>query len=1037
MVKVPGYRRYRSTVVAFGGLLVAMAVAGVVCFFLSTIPGSDSEGRTLQFGIEGCTKDVSLKDGLTCLIEQRSDAVAGKGESAELRFAVRTQPGAEIVVELPRGGTWSWRSARFGDIVSASALGEAQLRVRVPSGTSSLTLRARDQKSHQVLGQTKVRLSWIPMRPLDVEVRDASTFTQARQQQDILQRLQHELNKAHTPKEQAPILLHIATLRYDYLKTNTKTKAEMPTEQVQELQSTLAKALLALETEPGQHLRSAARILSMQAYLAYEDPAQRPHLRHKLEQAIQHLEILPVEQCHLYYYLAEIARLNKDLRSAREHLESALTAARWIGDQSLILSKRAWWIRELFSEGLDVEKELAEQERDIRQLTNPCEKARLLQNLAWIHLLNWEITPGVTKDPLPLFEEVLGISAGKQALCPNALRAQYALTSKARRLSLLPPATNVEPSSSFGHWVHSVQQTIDEARALSEREAVVSLVEVDLQFAAARLALAQHHVEEAARRFAKLAELTQQSSVIEDRWEAICGAAAMQTLVEQGQPLPKKGRLAQNSRLLAQCSDMLDELVGKVWLATQTRAMDPRDRGFGRLLAMLSSGDNQALMPEVLKAMRQAGRRASASYRWPFSNNEFPPEELIKLLDAYRQERAGFEEEQKRSWPKQLVHSFNLPADLHARVSKRRHALDLLDQFFTRVHEQPGGSAWRSLPDIPADDLLLTCHSTGQGVFCITALDKEFHAVSFDPHRFSKAEVAEKIFGPWRSRLPATYSRRAETIRRLRVIAHGWLRDTTLFDWPLDGQPLISRLPIVYSIDIQPVSAPPPTGGAVLAIHPGSSLGGADDTLRMVHDHLRAVFPQQLYFSVDVRQFVSARVDSGPTYDRLYPAHNSAALFVALGHFKPGLCSADPSPLGLALQASPWLTALCLPEKNSLWPSDVLLAPRVPEFALLLGCSSGKQEEQTSTSSVNMAVAYLLRGSKAVLGTTRDIARPLAQQMLCYVTKDQELNTPRFDLPRAVQEAQRALIARKPCPDGVPVSELQNPDWTAFRVYVP
>lgn len=1010
-------------------------------------PSPSSDGRTLLYGITGCTDEVIFDKELTCLIWKHPESY--KNKTHPLRFAVHTQPGAELILEDKQAGSWFRRGVQLGATVVTGDLGDGLLRAAIPEGTATLTLSARDQRSGQDIGQVTLHLDWEVPGPLDTLITKAKNYATPAQRQEIFGQLKRELEQAQNSVERTKILIHIAQLHKSYLSADKKLNPVVSSDQIQEVRRAVESALAS--AEPLRRMRSSALLLSMLAFLAHEDSAEQTRLLPRLESNVARLKALPSEQSQLYYYLAEIAQWNNDLRNARSYLESSDAAAKWIGEPT----RDARWLREQFSEGVNVEQELKQQELAARQEKSACKKASLLQNIAWIRLLNWELAPdssegktpgaprsGNATDSLQLFNEVFALSSGPGAQCPNARRAQYALSSRARRLSLLPPSASDRLARRFSDWVAQVQHTIDDARALSAPAAPQPNVELDLQFAAARLELAQSHIEEAAERFSALAEMTAKSSRIEDRWEAVCGAAATQALLEQAEPKQKRVRVAQKGHLLDDCSELLDSLVGKVGLVNQARALEPRDLRLGRLLSLLRLRDNQALLPEVLKTMRRASRRALAPYRWPFVHEGQLSKELLALRDEYYKVRANFEEELKQTWPRQQVAGFDKPADVQGRVDKRRRALELLDQAFVKLRGQSGvGSAWRTLPELQSDELLLICHSQGieeeQSLFCITALGKELRSVQLAPQSLSKAELAEKIFGPWRAKLPSLREDGpAAPIQRLRVIAHGWLREQDLVGWPLDGKPLIARLPIVYSLDIEPLP-PQPGDGAVFAIHPGSDLGGADATIQMLHEHLQLLAPKPRYFSVDIAQFSAAPVDKDTHYSRLYPVHNRASLFAALGHFKPALCSSDPSPLGTQGAASSWLTSLCLPGRNSIWPADVLLAPQVPQTVLLLGCSSSKQAERLSASSVSMASAYVLRGSHAVLGTVRDILRPLAQQTLCHITNDPRFNTPQFDLAVAVQQAQKAIINGTSCPGGVAASELANPDWTALRVYVP
>lgn len=1010
-------------------------------------PAADSDGRTLLFGVDGCTRELVQEKLLTCLFKRSSQS---DKTLYPLRFAVHTQPGARLVLEDRQAGFWPLRGRQLGKPGRADELGDGLLDLEVTESTATVTLRALAQKSAEELGQVTVHLAWETPDALDEEVDRAGSYTDAAQRQSILDRLQRELALERQPLARTRVLIDIADLRSRYWRADRRLNPAIPATQTQATREALYAALAGAEHQ--RFLISSARLLSTLAHMAYDDPAERSRLIPKLEQAAAQTTVLPGEQSELHLYRAELLRRRNDLRGARAAFEAAVATARWIGDQQSAERKRQRWLLEEFREGLDLEQELQKEEAVARQ-QSPCDKASRLQDLGWLRLLIWEMSPSAataakaasgnrSADPPQLFDEVFQLTRGPGSACPNARLAQYALTSKARLLALLPPVGS--DAAALRDWAARVQQISEEARALSGKQ-LSKAVDLDLQLAAARLELRQLHIDKAAEHFAAAEKLAREIGSLdaEDRWEAVCGAAATQLRLEQqGQ---RRERLAQAERLLEECSGILDDMIGKVSLAYQANAMESRERRLGPLISLLGASDSQALKATVFDAMRRASRRGTAPYRWPFGDGAAPAE-LTQLMDEYHRLRTAFEEERTQSWPQQQAPGHDRPADKQRRIEARQQALDLIDKIFMKLRELPGADAeWRALPAVPERDLLIICHSgdwdAEQGIFCITALGKELRTVQFAPGRLSPAEQAEKLLGPWRSKLPPLNgSSAAAPIQRLHILGHGWLREQDLSAWLLDGQPLMMRLPIVYGLDIRPVVQKPHGDGALFAIHPSGHLEqGADPILQMLHAQLPPQGLKPRYFSADVDRFSAAPVNKTPSHGQLYPEHSRASLFVALGHFKPGLCSEDASPLGAQAIESPWLRSLCLADQNSLWPADVLLAPQVPRSVMLLGCSSGKQVQAISTSSVSMASAYVLRGSQAVLGTVRDLPQPLARQVLCHISRDPRVSTPQLDLATAVQQAQKAIRSHTPCPGGMSASELARDDWdwSALRVYVP
>lgn len=1001
---------------------------------------AESAQPSLQLGLNGCTNDVIIDSSITCLLWQRHTVRSDQGNQYNLLLLLRTRPDTEVIVEDDQSGSWPFRGSPLGPPTPVNALGEARIVTQVRTGMPSIKVSVRTRGKKDFVGSVQVRLRWVELSPLDLQVLEKAVhFTDPAEQAGMLARLEEQL--ARTPaaakEERLRLLSNLIQLRNAYRREARQKQGSANGHELQKLKEQLQTAVaLAMDL---RRVRSAARLLTVLAALPTDDVAQRRKVADQLAQLLVQLDALPAEQGELHHQLAELALLDRDLRTAHKHYAEALNAATRLMDASLITRRQARLNRVLFTEGSDIDAELQKQEAQARQHADVCQGSLLLHNLGWIYLLRWESSAGTTRDPAPLFREVLQRSHGPSAICANKARAIKALASLARRLSLPPLSADKDPGTDPQLLTQQAEQAIADARALAAGQTLDYQDETDLLFAKARLSLRKREPvpAEALNLFMELAERTRKDSIIEDRWEAVCGAGVAQLALAPVAAADRRSRRERQLRLLSQCSELLDQHVENIWLTRQASAVDVFGGALGRLLMALHPRDREALLPVLLTTLRRASRRAIAPYRWPLAEQQSPADKTLDKLSKYREQRAQFEARQEQSWPEQIPQR-DTPADRERRIGQRRELLELLDAAFVELRQRPAADAsWRTLPPPSPTELLLVCHPAGKYVFCITAHEKELRSALLTPEQLARKEdSAAALLSPWRAKLPPIGGgpRAHAPIERVRVLSHGRLREADVADWPVDGQPLIARVPVVYGLDIAPVKIRTGGPGAVMAIHPDGDLGGADATLQMLQSRpfLTALKPR--YFSVDVAQFAAAPVNKEPMFGRLYPEHNRAELFAVLGHFRSNLCTRDPSPIG---EQSSWLTALCLPGQNSLWAGDVLLAPQIPGTVLLMGCSSARPDAKLSTSAMTMATAYVLRGSRAVLGTVRDIQRPLAQQMLCHLSMDPHFGTARFDLVTAVQQAQRAIATGQPCASGVSLSELGQADWQAFRVYVP
>jgi hypothetical protein len=292
--------------------------------------------------------------------------------------------------------------------------------------------------------------------------------------------------------------------------------------------------------------------------------------------------------------------------------------------------------------------------------------------------------------------------------------------------------------------------------------------------------------------------------------------------------------------------------------------------------------------------------------------------------------------------------------------------------------------------------------------------------------------LAEVLLRPWRTRLPRRGQAQSPIVGIL-VLGHAWTQDAPVAAWPLDGEPLVTRMLVAHSMDIVPPARQTSVAGAVAAVHPYNNLGGAEPTLRILDAQLQPHFAQLKYFSRD-RPPLSLPIDSESTYGNLMTSLQTARLFVAVGHIAPAFCDKTMEP---RFKGNPLTSGLCLLGNDALTVPDILLSEHVPDYVLLLGCLSAAPALPSPLPSLTLANAYILRGAKGVIGTSQTIPVELTRQILCHMLRTSRLDSPDLDLPTALAQAQRAIARGEACPGGLPPAQVQGMPWWAVHAIVP
>lgn len=198
--------------------------------------------------------------------------------------------------------------------------------------------------------------------------------------------------------------------------------------------------------------------------------------------------------------------------------------------------------------------------------------------------------------------------------------------------------------------------------------------------------------------------------------------------------------------------------------------------------------------------------------------------------------------------------------------------------------------------------------------------------------------------------------------RSVKVLAMGELLDVAFHELPWRGKPLVEHLPVSWAVDVlaPPLTSAPEAGGhALIVADPATFAAGVG---RLPHaaeeaDVVRAALLGRGW-AVDV--LAAERATLPGVLDVL----GEARWLHYAGH-------------GLAETASAWDAALPLAGEAQLTVRDILTGTSVPRTVVLSGCNTAA----TRAGGLSLATAFVLAGSRAVIGSTTELADADAREM--------------------------------------------------------
>lgn len=682
---------------------------------------------------------------------------------------------------------------------------------------------------------------------------------------------------------------------------------------------------------------------------------------------LKSVEIRPEAPAEARYWIAfyqgVLAQRVGDYRTALESMREAIRLAerggmdrfRWYAEQALANIYR----------DLGESKDASELFTRLRaephyDRKSPCDLPDLLTNQAWFQLLACQGGEDFG-DPTPTLEEA-------RALYDNGCQASQRLNAR----------LNLALAHLQGKRPELARRVFEEARLFDAVRLEERLWRLDIE---GRILIAEGRPEPALRLYDELAETAEEYLSLDGRFRALLGRAQAQHALD---------RRAEAIDSLAEAEDVLDHQIWRI----------PVHEGRDTFLAQRGIESTRRLL-DLLLADKQTRRAFEVARR---SRSRL----LRQLVVKDRLARLSGEEQVKwdqalsgyltlrNEIDRQLAEKWQIPKTEQKTAADRwssqlAQAQRALDRAVSDLGSLASDSRRELSPPGPGE-VILAYHPLPQGWVGFAAGESGIEVRRFE------------TLPPRTQLLSAPFGAMIRAADRVRVLPYGPLWDVDFAALPFDGQPLLARRAVVYSLDLPP---PPPfrTAGplvALLVADPRSDLPAA----RKEAEGLAGTF-RGWGSGWSLKRLDSLDATAGAVRASLPATH----LFHYAGH---GLFSGDAG----------WGSALELADDSTLTVGDILTLPRVPEWVVLSACEGGASSERAPGTGIGLAPAFLVAGSLGVVAAHRPVPDSTARELMRELYREWR---PGADLARELRRTQLAYLQRHPTSD----------DWASFRLLTP
>jgi CHAT domain-containing protein len=710
--------------------------------------------------------------------------------------------------------------------------------------------------------------------------------------------------------------------------------------------------------------------------------SQRSHryteARAALDGIAPELPLYPEGRARAPYYRGTLAGEVGDHRQALALLEEAKRAARRLGMVKLERNCRSAVALELQEIGrvrasipvlaaLEKEYEVATREHK-HDAPSPCERAELANNVGWAALLANEIARSegrvATEDARSSLERAVATD------CRDAYVRGFALSNLARA------------ALDDGDFANAERRLLEAKAAVKEPRGVERIAWLELE---GRLHFARGRIAQALGVLDDGLALARASLLLQAQYDL---------LVTRSEVLVAAKRTTDAIASLREAEHLLDSAMVLVPLGEgRASYASARTQGARALVDILvGQGDASGAAAVAERALARVLSSALSGLRL----ERLTPTERAQWEDAvraYRTARAALDAEAANDW--------KLPADALARAvrvrsERERDLRSALERAITLLHARESAVP---KPGPSEAALELDLFPDREGFVAIAKRSGKTFAYRLPkPHESRGAEdLARVLLAPL-----ADFIDHADATEPLVVRAYGAWRAVDIHALPWQGEPLVLRHPVVYSIGLGRMLAPDAKDRSLVVGDPTGDLPAALDEARSA----AKTFEERASShggSASVRLLVRDEATSRAVNEALLDADR---LHYA-GH-------------GIFAGEEGWESALPLALGGRLTTADILALAHAPRTVVLSGCEAAKSNGDAE--GLGLAQAFILAGSAEVLAPIRVVPDELAGEM-ARALYDREPSAP---LGAA---ARRAVLRLR--------SENPGSDWAGFRVLVP
>ena len=410
----------------------------------------------------------------------------------------------------------------------------------------------------------------------------------------------------------------------------------------------------------------------------------------------------------------------------------------------------------------------------------------------------------------------------------------------------------------------------------------------------------------------------------------------------------------------------------------------------------------------ALQVSRNARARLLAGVRSPARIAELPPqdrENLSARLARYRDARRDLENAAELLWVTPARERRRAEADYEA---ARKHASRQLEAALASA--TAAGALGAELPP-PGDNEVSLYYFSGAGGWYGFVADADSVRVvelgRVDLEHSTPAALTMALLSPFEDEI-----RRA---RRLRLVPSGPLRGLDFHALPWGKGQLIDETTVVYGLDVAPATEKRGwEGRAAVIADPEGNLGQARVGRRLATRGL-----QDAGWAVEERVGGTTIGAATPSTDEVRPASGSGVRelleTVSFVHY---------AGHGRVKGLDGWASGLPLADGGELTVGDILALASVPRWLVLSGCETGRSISEAAEEGLAVAQAFLVRGSRVVIATSRLIPDDSGLANALYG----EHRT--WDgLGPNLADAVRAALVR--------MRDARNGNWSSWRIMVP